>query len=143
MTGYGAPFETFGKFMAEWSWRNTAIAKYEVFYGDESKANEGKGLDPERCAQSGFGLTICEVRARPCANQTELECKPDDRQNCDPKIKSIQSQLADNGFPVGAIDGIRGKKFEQALKDFQKKFKNDNKVADLSALHDEIEALNK
>ncbi len=143
VTGYGAFFEGWGDRMAKWSWRNTAIAEYGIFYADESTANEGHGLTTERCAQSWFGLTICEVRGRPCVEQTELECKHKDGQACDPKIKWIQSKLADKGYPVGPIDGRNGSKFKEATKKFMNEFKKDTKIADGSSIDDVIEALKK
>ncbi len=128
--------------MAIWSWRNTAISEYGVFYGDEKIANERNGVAIERCARSGFGLMICEAKGRPCAEQTELECTHNDRQDCDPKIKSIQSKLDAKGYSVGAIDGIRGPKLDEAIKEFKKEIKKENKIAD-SSIKEEIEALNK
>ena len=128
--------------MAKLSWHNSAIAEYGFFYANEDTANEGTGLKPERCAAGWFGLTVCEVKARPCAKQMELECKHDDGKACDPKVKSIQSKLAAMGYKVGPIDGIKGSKTREAIKDFKKEFKKDNKIADASSTNDEIEALN-
>ena len=117
--------------------------RIRILYANEDTANEGSGLKPERCAPGWFGLTICEVRGRPCAKQTELECKHDEGQACDPKVKSIQSKLSGRGYSVGPIDGILGPRTREAIKDFKKESKKDNKFADASSLNDEIDALNK
>ncbi len=140
VTGYGALTKGWADWMAKLSWHNTAIAEYGFFYANEDTANEGNGLKPERCASGWFGLTVCEVKARPCAKQTELECKHEGKA-CDPKIKSIQSMLADKGYSVGPIDGIRGPRTREAIKEFKKEFKKDNKIADASSINNEIEAL--
>ena len=129
VTGYGAFFEGWGDRMAKLSWRNTAIAEYGMI-GDQKSVIEGHGLSTERCAQSWFGLTICEVRGRPCVEQTELECKHKDGQACDPKVKWIQSKLAEKGYPVGPIDGRNGSKFKEATRKFMNEFKKDIKIAD-------------
>jgi len=140
VTGYGALTQGWADWTAKLSWHNTAIAEYGFFYANEDTANEGNGLKPERCAPGWFGLTVCEVKARPCAKQAELECTDSDGQDCDPKIKSIQSKLAGKGYQVGPIDGRSGPIFKEAIKKFKKEFKKENKIAEIE---DEIEALNK
>ena len=137
-TGYGLFFKEWGNWMAKWSWSNTATVDYGFFYGVEATANEGTGVSPERCAPGWLGLMICEVKGRPCVKKTELECKPNDGQDC-PKIRKIQSMLADKRYSVGPIDGKKGPLFEQAIK----KFKKDNKLREDSSLDDVVEALNK
>ena len=137
--GGGAIIESWAKEKAKSEWRYSAKADYGYFYGDDTNASEGTGLIIEPCARSGIGLMICEAKGRPCVIKTELECTHNDRQDCDPTIKWIQSKLSAKRYSVGQTDGIRGEKFEEAIE----KFKKENNMPDGSSINDVIEALKK
>ena len=139
VTGNGAITEWGARKKAKLAWRDAAIVDYGIFYADEENANEGNHVSIMRCARSGIFLMRCEVRGRPCVEQTELECTRNEGQDCDPTIKWIQSKLSARGYSLGRIDGKSGPRFEQAVD----QFKRDNEMSDGSSIDDVIAVLKK
>ena len=76
-TGYGTVLESGCPTKAVAAWRNEAITRYGVFYGDPNLANEGKGVVVQNCGRTLLGLMVCLAFGRPCIAETgtEIECE--------------------------------------------------------------------
>jgi len=125
--GHGAILDKAGPEKAIAAWRNDVIQRYGVFYGDPTKANEGKGVEVINCARTLLGLLVCSAKGRPCVQDaststnvdttTELDCGA--VRYCDPTVKWVQSRLNAHGARL-AVDGVAGAGTAVAIRNFRK-----------------------
>lgn len=127
-TGHGALLEAAAKEKAIAAWRNAVVTQYGVFYGDNTKANEGKGLDIVSCGRTLIGLDVCLASGRPCQTSSgdstsgkfTLKCEPRDPANCDETTKWLQDRLNKLGYNL-AVDGVFGAATQNAITSYRKK----------------------
>ena len=127
-TGHGAILDKAGPEKAIAAWRNDAVTRFGVFYGDPTKANEGKGIVVEHCGRTLLGLLVCEARGRPCIADapqggtvdTEIPCDPRNKY-CDPTVRWVQTQLNIKGGFRLATDGVPGNATGAAIAAFRAK----------------------
>jgi len=120
-TGHGALLESAGPTKAIAAWRNEAVTRYGVFYGDSTQANEGKGVVVQNCGRTLLGLMVCLAVGRPCIADTgtEIECARRDGPGCDPTVKWVQTRLNVKGFRL-AVDGSSGPATVAAITSYRK-----------------------
>jgi hypothetical protein len=120
-TGHGAILESAGPTKAINAWRNEAVTRYGVFYGEPQQANEGKGVIVQNCGRTLLGLMVCLAVGRPCIADTgtEIECDRHDGLQCDPTVKWVQTRLNAKGARL-LVDGNSGAATVAAIRNFRK-----------------------
>ena len=128
-TGHGALLERSAKDKAVEAWRNAVVTQYGVFYGDNTQANEGKGLDIVSCGRTLLGLDVCLASGKPCqvsksdnaATKYTMKCEAGrDSKTCDETTKWLQDKLNKLGYGL-VVDGAYGPATGSAIAKYRKK----------------------
>ena len=128
-TGHGALLEAAAKEKAIAAWRNAVVTQYGVFYGDNTQANEGKGLDIVSCGRTLIGLDVCLASGKPCqvsksdsaGAKYTLHCEAGrDSKNCEETTKWLQDRLNKLGYDL-TVDGDFGPATQRAITAYRKK----------------------